>query len=426
MVIASRREDWRAEAFRQLDALRGLETTSGDAWWWGSGDPGVGAAAGEALAELRLRHRGASLDQARATLSAPDQRLLCLVEGADQVWAWVVGPEPASDRIAPLGPAAPLRRQAQVYLRGLASPGGSAPGGPLSASLLSPLWPALSAASDVLIVADGTLAWLPLESLPAPGSSTPWLMSCRHRYAPSVAVAAAFAASPEAQAGDRSEGAGAGFHLDPGRPFPATPPVHQLGRLLTRFGGPLDAGPAPARAERRPEGERGLATESALKVASAQGGLSGLRFLRVHAATYLDPGVPSATGVALGPEAPSGLPPWAVEDGFLGIPELAGLDVRGAVIWHSFAGTLFDLGQLRPGGLNGLVEAWVRARAAGVILASWTQGGGPASAFDARLQAALRREPPHAALHRTQREWLQQRGTDADPGVWARYRYFGR
>lgn len=464
LKLALARKGSLAAAFAALDAQRERALLSAQAWWIESGaaasEPALRAYLDElhrventlGPAEARAGQReelrqalrasgsrwsalvapeGATLEQARALLAADDQALLLYSWGSDQAFGLVLRKDATRDRLVSLGPCAALEpklQAAQASLRDLEHPCDLMA---LSAALVQPLWDALAGCHEVTVVADGPLAFVPFEALPVPDGGY-WVRSCRIRYAPSVAELLAL---PAADGGTDVHGA---LHLGPPLEHPKEVPVEQIVRLRARWSVVHADGPAPPIGEVLPQGEQALAgdeaRESALKGMDADGSLHALRLLDLRAPLFVDTAVPSATGILLSPEpGDDGLAVWQRENGVLDLAELAGLHLGGALVLlgRGETGPQPDAEGLRSEGLHSLVRNLWASGAGGVLLSGWTLPGIPARNFDSLLLEQARQGDAGEALWRAQKEWLDRARDNAalnlaHPGLWARYRYFGR
>ncbi len=401
MEVAAARPAWRAAAFRELDLLRDSELQRAVAWHPrsavaarpGGGDP-------------------VDLDSARAALRGPGDRLLLLLQGDRESWAWVVHPHPEQDLLRRLGPTRELQTRVQELWQAWQE-GEEADLDGLAARVLAPVWEALEGATRVTLVADGALAWLPFEALPVP-SGSPLVLQCQVLRHPTVA---AFLPAPRPSAVE-----GAWLHLEVARPHPAEAAVHVLGRLGGRFLGVPGSAPAPLLSGVRPEGDRSVVLESGLRGALA----AAPAVLRVHAPTYLDPVVPSATGVSIGPEDAAGRALWQFPDGFLDLTEIAALELDGGLVWHSAACGEFGLGVLRAGGPHGLARAWRIAGADTVLVTLLDARTGAAHAFDRAVEAELRRWPDPDGLWRVQKAFASDAApVRRNPSTWSRLVRYG-
>ncbi|TAH39574.1 MAG: tetratricopeptide repeat protein [Planctomycetota bacterium] len=372
---------------------------------------------------------GATLDAARGLLAADGQALLLYSWAGEEAYGLVLRRDAARDRLVSLGRTSELEpklQAAQAALRDLTRPCDLTA---LSAALVAPLWEALNGCTEVTVIADGPLAFLPFEALSVPQGGL-WVRSCRISYAPSVH---ALLQRPQ----DAAAGSGA-LHVGPPDEHPEDVPAHQIARWRARWSVTHATGPAPAIGELLPEGERLLAgaaaTESAWKEMDATGALGEFRLLDLRAPVFVDAAMPSATGILLSPEAADdGEAAWKRENGVLDLAELSGLHLGSALVLlpRAETGPQPDAGGLRSEGLHALVWALWTSGARGVIVSGWTLSGVPALNFDRLLLQQVRNAGPGAALWNAQKEWLERAEDNtelnlAHPGLWARHRYFGR
>jgi len=471
LVAAQARPPLQAQAFAAVDALRERALLPSFAWWIDrgaaarssslvellavrrQGEAGVVSQAqaqalkereGAALAGLRdensmwadvLSPQGATLDEARALLQGPGEALLLTTWAGQTLWAQLVTFDPAQDRQLALGNTAtmaPLLARAQASLRDLQSPCDLTE---LSQLLLAPLWSELERCARVLVVADGPLALLPFEALPMPGGSSsgrPWAERCRVSYGTSVRrlvhLAQRADLSGEARAG--------GLHIHQAGRFADGGEPAQLTRLRSRFVVEPSAGTSTGEAPVLPKDEASLwqsdAVESALRVRSAAGDMGGLRFIEWMAPGWIDTAVPSATALAMGPEADDGRALWEREDGLLQPHELAALSLSVDVLWLPMLemGPVPGAPELNPQGLFALVAAGWHGGADQVWVTSWSRIGPPRPDFDRLLMQRLRDGDVSQALWETQKAWLSRHaaepsGAGNHPGLWARTRCYG-
>ena len=129
----------------------------------------------------------ATVTELRAGVVRPGRALLMFFWGERDVYGWWMTPE--TIRAARLGSADSLSAMLD-FLRGALSRSGAGPAWQPAARrafeiFVSPLAP--SAASEVLVVADGPLAYTPLETF-IPSGNVPWGTSTRFTYGPSASV----------------------------------------------------------------------------------------------------------------------------------------------------------------------------------------------------------------------------------------------
>lgn len=459
--LAAQRKERLAEVFALVERERQRAQLAAVAWWVESG-----AAAGEPelrayleelhrgaqrlqplgertalLAEKRAALRasdsrwaalatpaGATLEQARAWLQAEDQALLCYSWTEAEVWALVLRRDPARDLLVPLGSAAVIEPELQAAQAALRDLDRACDLSALAARLLHPLWSSLADCTRVTVIADGPLAFLPLEALSIPDGGY-WVRRCRLSYAPSVAALLELPAAAAAPAG--------ALHLGPSLEHPQAVPVVLLQRIRERFAVQPAAG--AARAEVLPEGEvelRGAAAlESTLQSMDADGRLAALRLLHGRLLGYVDAAVPANTSLVLSPEpADDGRAVWQREDGVLDLAEVSGLHLRAALVLLPWVetGPQPDAAGLRSEGLHALVRGLWVSGARGVVLSGWTVDGVAAANFHQQVVAAARGTAnPAEALWRAQQAWLERAAEHpglnlAHPGFWARFRYWGQ
>ena len=468
LAVAAARPERAAATFASVDGLRETALLEASAWWIARGAATRSSALLELLeargedgalriapaqrADLRARMsdttgrlraqrspwvellapRGAGLAEARTLLAGDDERLLLTSWAGDVLWAQVVGPDAAHDRLVDLGPTAPLAKllsRAQADLRQTSSPCDL---GPLAAVLLEPLWEELAGCTRVLIVADGPLAFLPFEALPVPEPGAPerfWGESCRLAYGTSVRRLLRLADTPtEARAG--------GVHVQQSGVFRDRPVPDRLVRLRGRFRVTPSLGAATGDAPVLPADELTLwrddALESALAARGDAGGLGDRRFVELVVPGYVDASVPTATALVLGPEPDDDRAVWEREDGLLLPHEIAELplDVDVVLLPMLEVGPDPAAPDLRPAGLHALVASTWEAGARQVLVSGWSRLGPPRPDFDRMLMQRLRQGDPTTALWDTQQAWLtraRERGDEAllHPGLWARLRAFG-
>jgi CHAT domain-containing protein len=268
--------------------------------------------------------------------------------------------------------------------------------------LLAPL--ELAAAEELLIVADGPLAYLPFEALtPRPGG-VPLGASRRLRYGPSASILLALAQAPAAPAG--------------------------FERALLAVGNPAGAGGGGPRVSRQPSAVASVplphAELEARRIAS-RFRRSGADLLRGEAATRegwlalspgryrylhfavhgrLDEGAPGATHLVLA-------------DGPLGLSAIRGLDLAAELV--TLSGCATALGpQVRGEGVVGLPHAFLAAGARAVLVSLWRVD----DRHTAELMGDFYRElhagtEPAEALRRVRRDWAGRPGPAGHPAHWA-------
>lgn len=377
------------------------------------------------IAEPRLANRlspkGASLEAVQAELAHRGQSMLQISCTSNQVIAWWL-PTSGKSRIVPLGTAKDLLGRVQQALALLASSKGECDLAPLSKALLSPLWEELATQSDVVIVADSALAFLPFEALPTPAGK-PWIVATRISYAGSAAEWLAYK-----QPRDQTK---TSCHLLRGQGQPSNPQLQLLQQRVSPQ--PPRTGLAVERS--LSESEAKIRSEHELRAAQQAGSLRSLRLIEVLAPAFIDTVAPSATGIVLGTAPQQQQPLWERDDGYLDTVELGQLELDSdfAVLWSSQSvyPMTADHGQRLPrdSGLYELVVSLHDAGVRGVLLAGWTGSSYLDPGFENLVRKELLTDDPKLALCRAQRAWLERATNNkamASPRVWARVRYWGR
>lgn len=428
---------------------------------------GAASAAAVAVAEMegalarqyprfaRLRAAlGFDLAASRARLS-PDEAFVEFVVAPAETMAIVVSRSERPTCFA-LGTSAEIVAAAIEFRRlmeaGAAAPALRAPLQTLSRRLFAPVWTKIGRAARLVVSPDGPLAALPLELLPAPGSTDPLVATREVTYAQSLAVLAAirtrFAASGAerwrrdvlAFGGPRygdapapasgvaalvsSRGTAArGALLDRARSASdASEPAaafHALGRVWSPLPGAEREARAVAGLFRQSLAVTGAqATEQRLQQLSASGDLAEFRYLHFATHGYLSTDIPSLSAIVLS------LPGTAAADGYVTAAEWPGYRLRSQLVVLSGCET--GLGAEGAGdGVLGLPYALFIAGNRNTLMSLWPIADDATTAFMVDFFGRLRAGQPQAsALAQTKRRFIGH-ARFAHPRHWAAFVLYG-
>lgn len=271
------------------------------------------------------------------------------------------------------------------------------------ATVVSPLAP--DSASEVLVIADGPLVYVPLEVFIAPGDSVPWGATRRFVYGPSASVLAILARAPARGQWNRgvlavgdpafavrdgeSEAVGVRAHTRSPLPY-AAGEARDIAKLV-----------AGKRADVLVGREATLARWRAL-------GPGQYRYLHFATHTALSGGRRGTAAVMLA-------------DGVLGLPEIRQLDLTAELVTLSGCETALGY-EARGEGIVGLSHAFLAAGARGTVVTLWPIRDQSAADFMAAFYHELGTgAEPSAALLAVRRTWIASRGPKSHPSRWAAY-----
>lgn len=361
-----------------------------------AGAPGVG----DSLAAAR-NPAPSSLDQIRQRLAGPGRSFLSYFWGDSAVYGWSLSP--TGLRAARLGRADSLEAQV-TFLTSALSSGGTGIDWRIAAarlfeSLVSPLGPV---EENVVVVADGPLARLPLEALIRPDGQP---LGATHlvTYTPSasVSLALALARTPTwrrgvlavgnpAPSGSREPGPyGLAFRGRALEPLPlAETEARSIYRLFRAQGSDLLLG-------RRASPERWNALDPAR-----------YRYLHFAAHAVVDDRRPERTGIALA-------------GGDLTLGDIRRESLSAELVTLSACETALGR-EVRGEGVIGLPHAFLSAGARGVVVTLWRVRDRDAADFMSDLYGEIARGiGPAAALRSVRRAWMESNGPHAEPRAWA-------
>jgi tetratricopeptide (TPR) repeat protein len=338
----------------------------------------------------------------RTGLLTPDRALLMFFWGERDVYGWWITQNDI--HAARLGSADSLSAMVDFLKGALSGSDGRIAWQPAASraftQFVAPLAPSQQA--EVLVIADGPLAYLPIETF-IRGGSTPWGSSTRFVYGPSASVLLALQRSSAARTWKREV-------LAVGNPSRA-PRVQ--GRLATTSERSADSALPDLPA---------AATE-AREIATLLGGdaitgneatvtrwlsLDPARYRYLHFATHtvFNDAHPERTALLMA-------------DGRLDLDAVRRLRLSSDLVTLSACETALGK-QLRGEGIIGFPHAFLEAGAQGVVMSLWRVSDQTASRYMEDFYRELRagRSPPNAMLAVRQRR-IAAGGADAHPSRWA-------
>ncbi len=340
----------------------------------------------------------------RTGLLTPDRALLMFFWGERDVYGWWITRD--TIHAARLGSADSLAAMVEFLKGALSGSDGRLAWQPAArrafAQFIAPLAP--SEQSEVLVIADGPLAYLPLETLIRAGN-TPWGSSTRFVYGPSASVLLALQRSPASTHWERAV-------LAVGNPSRAS---HAQARVATTSERSADSllPDLPA-----------AATE-ARNIASLLGGdaITGnqatvTRWLSLDPARYRY--LHFATHTIFNDEHPQRTA-LLMADGRLDLDAVRRLRLSSDLVTLSACETALGQ-QLRGEGIIGFPHAFLEAGAHGVVMSLWRVNDRAASRYMEDFYRELRigRSPADAMLA-IRRSRIAAGGADAHPSQWAAF-----
>ncbi len=347
----------------------------------------------------------ASLATVQRDLVGPGRALVAFFWGDDGVYGWwITG---ASVRAARIGGADSLAALVGFLRDAIDDPESPVPWAAAAerayATFIAPLAP--DTASEVLVVPDGPLAYVPVEVFVPRAGGAPWGAVRRFAYGPSAAVLAALAQPAVRKGWSRAM-------LALGDPAPVTASVGPATDPRGPAGGGWDRLPYAA-AEARDVGAlfRG---EGADVLIGTDATLDRWRRLRPERYRYLHFAAHAAVSER-NPEADA----LVLSGSVLDLPAIRRLDLESDLVTLSACET--GLGRhVRGEGVFGLPHAFLAAGAGGVVVTLWRVGDRSAGDFMRDFYRALRTGlTPAAALLAVRRERLAAGGPMAHPARWA-------
>jgi CHAT domain-containing protein/Tfp pilus assembly protein PilF len=344
----------------------------------------------------------ASVSDIRAGLLTPDRALLMFFWGERDVYGWWVTRD--SMRAARLGSADSLSAMVEFLTGALSGANAGPEWQPAAkrayAQFVSPLSP--SEPSEVLVIADGPLAYLPLETF-IRAANTPWGNTTRFVYGPSASVLLALQHSQTAPHWDRGV-------LAVGNPSRPSSRQERFATASERSSDSLLPDLPAAAAEAR-------------QIASLLGGdaITGNQATMTHWLS-LDPAryryLHFATHTLFNDEHPQRTA-LLMADGRLDLDAVRRLRLSSNLVTLSACQTALGQ-QLRGEGIIGFPHAFLEAGARGVVMSLWRVSDRAASRYMEDFYRELRagRAPADAMLAVRQRR-IAAGGADAHPSQWA-------
>lgn len=344
----------------------------------------------------------ASIAELRSSLLSPERGLLMFFWGERDVYGWWMTREGL--RSARLGSADSLSAMVEFLRGALAAPERGVAWEPAARRaferFVAPLAPA--AKSEVLVVADGPLAYIPLETFIWNGDR-PWGANTRFVYGPSASVLLALQRSPPTSHWVRSILAVG----DPARlPDPTSTPGLASERSADDQLPDLPAAAAEA---------RNIAAVLAGDAITGKQATLG-RWLSLDPARYRY--LHFATHTLFNDEHPQRTA-LLMADGRLDLDGVRRLQLSSDLVTLSGCETALGK-QLRGEGVIGLPHAFLEAGAHGVVMSLWRVRDQAAARYMEEFYRNLRAgSSPAAAMLAIRRERLAHGGTGARPSDWA-------
>lgn len=346
----------------------------------------------------------APLAEIRAGLLVPGRALLSYFWGDSAVYGWWVTAD--SLRGVRLGDADSLATLVEFLRGAVESPASGAdwqmPARRAHELLVRPL--DQSGEEDVLVVADGPLAYVPLEVLIPADGAPPWGATHRLTYAPSASVLLALARAPRSAGWERAILAVG----DPAvRSGGETSPDGERAAPLR----PLPHAAEEARAVReifRRDGADALVGRSASLERWLEMRPGRYRYLHFAAHARVSNKRPERTAIVLA-------------GGRLGLERIRSLSLHAELVTLSACETALGL-RVRGEGVIGLPHAFLAAGARGAVVTLWPVTDEPASRLMREFYGELHSgKAAGVALRDVRRAGIARGGEDAHPSRWASF-----
>lgn len=369
-------------------------------------------------------------------LLAPDEMLIEYALGDEKSYLWAVTRDGVTSYFLP--PRAEIERLArQVYEELRTADVGDARTAETERAarralvqiVLGPLAARLDG-HRLLVVADGALGYVPFAALPLPGDLSDLPLIERHEVLslPSASVLAALREVSEPQRASRRAilvGDPVFSSFDPrvapkvGAPHPSTDPIKgERGTPWERLPYSRREIEEIAAIPRLAAAGEGVVTRlgfDANRDAVLGGALSDAAILHFATHGVIDTETPRLSGLVLSLVDPQGSP----REGFLGLADLYGLDLRADLVVLSGCETALGR-EMRGEGLIGLTHGFLQAGARRVMASLWRVQDRPTAELMVLFYRGLLEEglAPSAALRQAQRAIRRERRWQ-DPAYWA-------
>jgi len=387
----SRPEELRAldqEIAHLIDSLTTLEAETQD------GSSGVGV----------RNPVPASVTEVQQGLLRPGRALLAFFWGDDAVYGWWITREGL--RAARLGSSDSLAALIE-FLRGMIDQPASSsswvpPARAVFKRLLGPLEP--TAADEVLVVADGPLAHIPIEVLIPADGVVPWGVTTRFVYGPSASVLLNLVATPKAGRWERAMLAVGNPTTSPRRP--AVRPGEAMAAPATEA---LPYAGGEARAVRDLFQDAGADLLLGRAATPARWlGLDPGRYRYLHFAVHARVSDRRVDETHL-----------VLSGGTLDLTAIRGLRLRADLVTLSACETALGR-RVRGEGIIGLPHAFLAAGAHGTVVTLWRIADRSAADFMRDFYEQVHAARPAAeALLAVRRQWVMTGGVQAHPSQWA-------
>jgi CHAT domain-containing protein len=358
-------------------------------------------------AESARHPQPASVEKLRLELLTPGRALLTFFWGDDAVYGWWTTRDTV--RSARLGSSDSLSALVE-FLRGTIDRPGSGTGWVSPAQrayerLIAPLHP--TAAEEVLVVADGPLAHIPLEVLIPKRGAAPWGTAARFIYGPSASVLLDLSRKPLSTDWPRSM-------LALGNPSGGSsvpPRSAQRGKAGEEMAPPLPYAASEARAVHdlfRQDGSDLLLAKQATPAGWLALDPSRYRYLHFAAHARVSDRRPEDTHLVL-------------SGGTLDLAAIRGLRLRAELVTLSACETALGR-RVRGEGIIGLPHAFLAAGARGTLVTLWRIGDRSAADFMREFYEELHAgRPPAEALRAVRHRRMMEEGPSAHPSRWAAF-----
>ena len=342
------------------------------------------------------------LPELQAELLPGGRRLLAYFWGDSAVYGWAIDAD--SLHAVRLGNADTLSALVEFLRGSIETPSGNAwiaPARRAWQTFVAPL--GVRRASEILVIPDGPLAYVPLETFVPDASGESWGAEQRIVYGPSASVLLALARAPERQDWPRAMLALG----DPGAPTGSLTSLFR-GDGSDRFGSlPYAAEEARAIGTMfRDSGADILIGSEATLARWMSFDPSSYRFLHFATHARVDERQPERTHLVM-----SGAP--------LDLADIRALALRAELVTLSACETALGR-RVRGEGVIGLPHAFLSAGAQGAVVTLWRIGDRSAADFMRDFYADVQRgTAPADALLRARQARIRSRGAEAHPAVWA-------
>jgi CHAT domain-containing protein len=347
----------------------------------------------------------ASIGTIRTRLLGEERALLTFFWGDNAVYGWWVSGD--TIRSARLGSSDSLATLLEFLRQTIDRPGDDPswiePARRVFDRLVAPLEP--TPVDEVLVVADGPLAHIPLEVLVPPKGVLPWAAATQFVYGPSASVLLSLVERPPEGEWDRAVLAVGNPTRTGRRPGPRT----DSGGMDSAMAAPLPYAAREALEIRDLFRDAGADLLLGPRATPARWlGLHPPRYRYLHFAAHARVSDQRADETYL-----------VLSGGNLDLPVIRGLRLSAELVTLSACETALGR-RVRGEGIIGLPHAFLAAGARGTIVTLWRIADRSAADFMAEFYRELHAgHRPANALLIVRRRWITSRGSAAHPSRWA-------